>query len=258
MTNPRDHASHPHRVHAHAATDSAGTSWQARELSESGFERDTGVSDPALIAAIARADEDGEEAMMASVAAGRFLVAVVPHAVEIATDEHGLAHDPSVEMAMVSLTAPDGRRALPAFTGTAELAAWNPAARPVPVTADTLAEAAVSEGCDVLVLDLGQPHARELRSSHVWALAMQRPWLPPEKDPFVADAVGAAVAREEAVTASATYAASPPGTLGVELTLIPGLDRSAVEALVTRVGERLATDGEFRARIDGLAFRISG
>ena len=77
MTNPRDHASHPHRVHAHAATDSAGTSWQARELSESGFERDTGVSDPALIAAIARADEDGEEAMMASVAAGRFLVAVV-------------------------------------------------------------------------------------------------------------------------------------------------------------------------------------
>ena len=35
--------------------------------------------------------------------------------------------------------------------------------------------------------------------------------------------------------------------------------RGAVEEvreLVTRLGERLATDGELRARIDGLAFRL--
>ena len=87
---------------------------------------------------------------------------------------------------------------------------------------------------------------------------MQRPWLSPDRDPFVQAAIGAAVACEPEVTAYGTYAASPPGTLGVELTLIPGLDRTAVEALVTRVGERLATDGELRARIDGLAFRLAG
>ena len=34
------------------------------------------------------------------------------------------------------------------------------------------------------------------------------------------------------------------------------LDATKVQALATRLGERLATDGEFRARIDGLAFRL--
>lgn len=255
MTNPRDHATHPHRVEAHAATDSAGAPWQERILHPSGFEADTGQSDPALVAAMAGEDD---MVLMSAVASGRFLVAVVPHAQEIVTDERGLAHDPSVEMALVTLTAPDGRRAIPAFTGIAELAQWDPAARPVPVTADKLAQAAVSEGCEVIVLDLDQPHARELRPSQVWALAMDRPWSPPERDSFVDAAVGRVVAREGEVTAYRRYAADPPGTLGVELTLVPGLDRASVTALVTRIGEQLATDGEFRARIDGLAFRIAG
>ena len=40
------------------------------------------------------------------------------------------------------------------------------------------------------------------------------------------------------------------------LDLRPGLTPDAVRAVANRVGERLATDGELRARIDGLAFRI--
>ena len=46
------------------------------------------------------------------------------------------------------------------------------------------------------------------------------------------------------------------GVLVVELTLAPGLATDQVQALATRVGERLATDGELRARIDGLTFRL--
>ena len=45
--------------------------------------------------------------------------------------------------------------------------------------------------------------------------------------------------------------------LRIALTLRPGLDTAAVQAVATAVGERLATDGEIRARIDGLAFAIS-
>ncbi len=44
--------------------------------------------------------------------------------------------------------------------------------------------------------------------------------------------------------------------LGVVLHLRPGLDAEQVRGLASRVGERLATDGELRARVDGLAFRI--
>jgi hypothetical protein len=44
--------------------------------------------------------------------------------------------------------------------------------------------------------------------------------------------------------------------LGVVLDLRPGLSPEQVRGIATRVGERLATDGELRARIDGLAFRL--
>jgi len=42
----------------------------------------------------------------------------------------------------------------------------------------------------------------------------------------------------------------------IELELEPGLSAQDVQGIATRVGERLATDGELRARVDGLAFAI--
>ena len=47
-------------------------------------------------------------------------------------------------MAAMTLLAADGHRALPVFTSIAALAAWDPAARPVPVTAARAAQAAVT------------------------------------------------------------------------------------------------------------------
>ena len=46
------------------------------------------------------------------------------------------------------------------------------------------------------------------------------------------------------------------GVLAVTLELEQGLTAEEVQAIATRVGERLATDGELRARFDGLAFSI--
>jgi hypothetical protein len=40
------------------------------------------------------------------------------------------------------------------------------------------------------------------------------------------------------------------------LTLEPGLDAALVQAVATRIGERIATDGETRARIDALTFAL--
>ena len=38
--------------------------------------------------------------------------------------------------------------------------------------------------------------------------------------------------------------------------LAPGLTHDDVAAMATRIGERLATDGEFRARVDAVSFTI--
>jgi len=158
-------------------------------------------------------------------------------------------------MAMVTLTAPDGQRALPVFTGVDSLAAWDPQARPSPVTADRMAQAAITERCDVVIVDLAGPRMRTLRPSMVWALAQGRPWSSPATDPHVHTGVSRAVDDEREIAAY-TLSDAPEGVLVIELTLVPGLDAGHVQALATRVGERLATDGELRARIDGLTFRL--
>jgi hypothetical protein len=91
----------------------------------------------------------------------------------------------------------------------------------------------------------------------VWALAQQRDWLPAHLDPFVAQALIRATADEEDVIGCVGQdEPAKAGVLRVVLSLRPGLDAGQVQALATRIGERIATDGEARARIDGLSFTI--
>jgi len=213
--------------------DSAGVPWGGRELTGTGFDDDTGAADPALVAAL---EHPGDEpALMAAVAPARLLVPIVAEPVSV-EEVGGLVAEKQTDMAAVTLVAPDGQRALPVFTSLQTLQAWDPQARPVPVTASRAAQAAVSERCDVMVLDVAGPRTVVLRPSMVWALAQQRDWVPAHEDP----------------------AGQPEGrgVLAVTLELEPGLTAEQVQAIATRVGERLATDGELRARVDGLAFSI--
>ncbi|MDF2145911.1 SseB family protein [Knoellia sp. p5-6-4] len=235
--------------------DSAGVPWGGRELTGTGFDDDTGAADPALAAAL---EHPGDEAaLMGAVAPARLLVPIVAEPVSV-EEVGGLVAEKQTDMAAVTLVAPDGQRALPVFTSLETLQAWDPQARPVPVTASRAAQAAVSERCDVMVLDVAGPRTVVLRPSMVWALAQQRDWVPAHEDPVVERAVAAAVRPEESVRAHAVGAGLPQGrgVLAVTLELVPGLTAEQVQAVATRVGERLATDGELRARVDGLAFSI--
>jgi hypothetical protein len=225
-----------------------------RDLTGTGFDDDTGAADAALAAALGRPSD--EQALVAAVAVARLLVPVVAEPAEV-DDSGALAVEKQTDMAAVTLVAPDGTRALPVFTSMDSLAAWDRSARPVPVTAARAAQAAVSERCDVMVVDVGGPATVALRPSMVWALAQQRDWLPAHEDETVARAVAAAVRERPEVLGHELSAGEPgQGVLRVALELSPGLTAEQVQAVATAVGERLATDGEIRARIDGLAFAI--
>ena len=240
---------------ADVAADSAGKAWTGRALTSTGFDDDLGAADIDLLAALD--DPRGETVLMRAVADARLLVPIVAAPTEV-DDSGELMVERSTNMAMVTLTSPDGQRALPVFSSLAALSAWDASARPTPVTSSRAAQAAVSERCDVMLLDLGSGHQRVLRPSMVWALAQQRDWLPAHTDPFVAQALSRATAVEADVIHCVGEEGDPDGAgvLRVVLTLRPGLDSDQVQALATRVGEQIATDGEARARIDGLAFTI--
>ena len=243
---------------------SALPSRSGRVLTGTGFDNDTGAADPHLTAVLA--DGWDEVALLAAVAMARLLVPVVaapggsdPDELNASTHrDSGAGSARSTDMAVVTLTSPDGQRALPVFSSVTALNAWDPTARPSPVTSARAAQAAVAERCDVLLLDVGSEHPRVLRPSMVWALAQQREWLPAHTDPFVAQTLSRAIVDEADVIGCFGEEGDPAGAgiLRVVLSLRPGLDRAQVQALATRVAEQIATDGEARARIDGLAFAI--
>lgn len=282
--------------------DTAGVAWAGRTLTGTGSEDDRGAADEALRDALADPDQEGQ--LVAAVSQARLLVPVVavPGEAE-GRDGHptqgdgGLGSQVDSAMAVVTLTAPDGTRALPAFTSLERLQSWDPACRPVPVTAQRAARAAVQEGCQVIVLDPSGPQrpatggatgsatraatggttgsATEaatgsatgagavteqatdhvLRGSMVWALATGREWVPAHRDPQVAAAVAAAVGEEPRVLGH-DLTGSPGGGLGIVLTVAPGLGPTHLEALVARIGRRIAAEGQVRARIDAVDFRV--
>lgn len=258
-----DHGHHDHRHHDDHGrpADSAGQAWEGKSIPSHGFSGDTGEADPALLAALASAGAtpgpDAETHLLATVAGARWLVPVVAVAAEV-DDSGAHAVDTRSDMAAVTLTGPDGSRALPVFSSLAALADWDPTARPVPVRAAAAAQAAISEECQVLVVDVASPHATVLRPSMLWALAQERDWTPSHLDAHVAAAVEAAVRAEPDVTSHRLEAGEPAGAgvLRVVLGLRPGLDADRVGAVATRIGERIATDGETRARIDALTFAL--
>lgn len=228
--------------------------WTGRALTSTGFDGDMGEADVDLVAAFD--DPQEETVLMRAVAQARLLVPIV--AAPSGIDDSGeLMVETSTDMAVVTLTSPDGQRALPVFSSLAALSAWDAAARPSPVTSARAAQAAVYERCDVMLLDLGSGHECVLRPSMVWALAQQREWLPAHTDPFVTQALSRATA-DEADVIDCVCESDPAGAgiLRVVLRLRPGLDSAQVQALATRIGEQIATDGEAWARIDGLAFTI--
>lgn len=264
-------------------TDSAGTPWAGRYLSGTGYDDDQGGADPELAEALAEAHDrpsaEADARLAHAAAAARWLVPVV--AVRGDGDERGESHtsdtppsdsypsdsypsaqhpgDTRTDMAILTLVAPDGRRALPLFSSVDALAAWDPSARPVPVSAARAAQAALADGCQVAVVDLGSGHSTEIRRSMLWALAQDLEWTPAHFDPLVAQAVSEAVANEPDVVTHQLEEGEPLGcgVLRVVLGIRAGLSEELVEALATRIGEELSADEDFRARVEELTLSVA-
>ncbi|MFP5336691.1 MAG: SseB family protein [Actinomycetes bacterium] len=240
-------------------TDSAGVPWQGRSFTPSGFDGDDGSPDAALAAAVAvHAAGTGDLAdVVAALAAARLLVPVVAALGEGGTSpQTGLPVEKSADMAMVTLRGRDGRVALPVFSGVPALAAWDTAARPVPVDARRAALAAVAEGADVVVLDVAGPVTVVVPRPAVWAVAQGRAWTPSPRDPEVA----AAVARAADAVAGVDGVRCEPGEraeLRVVLAVRPGLDRVALSTLTAAVSGALAASEVVAERVDSLELSVT-
>jgi hypothetical protein len=236
------------------STDSAGVPWAGRTLTSQPFAADDGTADAALAAALAAGDA---EQVAAALLAARVFVPVVAVLGDgpAPVGPHGRPVDKSADMAVATLVAPDGRRALPVFSSAAALAGWDATARPVPAEGPRAALSAVQDGCTALLVDPGSARPVLLPRPALWALAQGRRWLPPERDPQVADAVDAALAGVAEV-ARARVDGRGDGDLTVELALRPGLDTAALSAVLDAVRAGLARSDLLAERVDALALTV--
>lgn len=262
-------------LRAGGAVDSAGQSWEGRDLTGEGnplhnFDNDNGLVDPQLEAALAAlvAGTGSEQQVHAALAEARIYIAVVAQLAEGGLGEHGFTEDKEADMALVTLTAPDGRKALPVFSSVDNLQAWHAEARPVAVYAPRAALSAVSEDAQMLVLDPGAEFTFVLRRPGMWALAQQRAWIPSYLNEDLAAVVSEQATSEDSLasihmapgqgvgTRTASGSSVPGGGPGPELrlefTFHPGIDEAGARECVSRIHARLAANQDFAEGVDSL------
>ena len=238
-------------------TDSAGVPWEGRHFEQGASSDDDGSAPEKLVEAIRRfrAADLGEDDVLDALRDSRLLIPLVAQLGADGLTEHG--HDKSQELSIVTVEGPDGRTVLPAFTSVAAMARWNPSARPVPATAGRVALAAASEDTDLVVLDPLSDTEYVIRRPALWALAQSRPWKPSYADTEVLSAFMDAAEAEPAVVAVQLAPGDPGSRLAgpeliVQLSLAPGLDQAALDALLARLQQRWAESAVIAERVDSL------
>lgn len=278
-------------------SDTAGQPWQGRELNGQyhQFDDDNGAANQELSLALAGLVEGSadEAAVVASLAHARVFVPIVATATVTGSVEDGGAHDhlhgdKESEMALVVVSAPDGRSALPVFSTVQNLTAWHPQARPVAVYAPRAALSAAAEDAQLLVLDPGSEITFVVRRPAMWALAQQRRWLPSYADlelhqeirsvllaldsADLEDRLGKQTTRESNLlgldilpgagirSAGTAGAVRSGGGSGPELRLVlllrPGLSADSLDAFVAAVQTTLARNEMFAQRVDSLEVSV--
>jgi hypothetical protein len=243
--------------------DSAGTPWEGRHFEQNDWEADDGAAPEKLIEAIRRfrSRDVGETEVVDALRESRLLVPLIAQLGEAGTNDHGLTIDKSQELSIVTVSGPDGRNVLPAFTSVEAMRSWNSLARPVPVAATRVALAAASESTDLVVLDPTSATEYVIRRPALWAIAQAEAWVPSYLDPTVDKAVTDAAATVSHVRRVSLEPGDPDARLAgpelvVRIALDPGLDAGALREVTAAVQQRLALDETISSRVDSLTLRL--
>jgi SseB protein N-terminal domain len=201
------------------------------------YRDDRGEADPAVAAALRdyAAGTGGERAVLTALAVSRLLVPVMAVLAGSGPADTGAAHpgpatgggEKASEMAIPSLVGHDGRLALVAFTCADSVQRWQPTARPVPVPARAVFQAAAAEAtaAAAVVVDVAGPVALTIEGARLAVLAAGCEVPEMYADPDVWDVVAAAagsvapgirvrLAPPPAGAAFTLELAPPPGTAG--------------------------------------------
>ena len=254
---------HAHLFGSSDHADSAGQPWRGRRFEANQAASDDGSADAALAAALTSfAEGHGtQSAVIEAFRGARMLVPLLAHAGDVGETSDGHLVDKSQELSITTVSAPDGRAVLPAFTSVQTLTAWNPGARPVPAAGPRVALAAASEQTQLIVIDPTSAGEFVMRRPAVMALATGGSWRPPWDDDDVAASFRESIADQEAALEVTLAAGDPTARLAgpeleVGLVLRPGLEADAVGEHVRRLSARWSQSQVIAERVDSMTLRL--
>ncbi len=238
--------------------DSAGVPWEGRQFEENSWAQDDG-SAPKQLADVLGAAIFNSVAFFNALKSARLLIPLVAELGESGVGAHGQQVDKSADLAIVAVSTPDGKTAIPTFSSVAEMNKWNPAARPVPVSAVKAALAAASEGHERIVIDPASS-AVALRRPALAALAQGFDWLPPHINPRVKELISIAAVTQPLITSVDLFDHDPTGRLEkaellIQLGMRPGITPDQLKALLEGFNQELQTQ-EFLSLVDSIAMKI--
>lgn len=260
---------HAHDGAAHgspdpAREDSAGVPWEGRAFRPNPAAGDDGSADPRLWEALTRfRDGIGDPvAVVDALREARVLVPLVAEKGDEGVGAHGLAVDKTQELSIVTVAAPDGRTVLPVFSSVDSMRRWDPQARPIPVAGTRAALAAAGEQTDLVVVDPASETEFVVRRPAVWAIAQSQPWEPAWASPEVYRGLQESIGQELAVIDLAVAPGDPQARLRgpeliVQLTLVDGLDRAELDAVLQRLARRWASDDRIAVLVDSLQVSLA-
>lgn len=260
------HGSPGHGSHDDASTnrgDSAGVPWEGRSFESNPHSTDDGSADPALLDALLRfrAGEGAQVEVVDAFRNARVLVPLIAEKGDEGVAPSGLAVDKTQELSIVTVAAPDGRRVQPVFSSVEAMQRWDATARPIPVDAMRAALAASAEDTDLIVLDPTSDTEFVFRRPAVWAIAQGLAWEPSFLSPEVFTALQESIAHELAVIDVAVAAGDPDARLRgpeliVILELVDGLEREVLDAVLSRLAQRWASDDRIAVLADSLTVKL--
>lgn len=261
-------------------TDTGGQPWEGRNLGEGTshthqFPGDDGRTDPALqkvLDAFAAGEVD-EVAVVEALRSVRIFAPVVAQLSQAEITEQGLVSDKESDMALVSIQAPDGRKALPVFTHVDALTSWHDLARPVAADMRKTALSAVEDENQLIVLNPGAPLTFVLRRPAFWAIAKGEEWVPSYRNPQVAEILSDLVTPLPGVVAvelapgAGVYSQTEDGRvlaggghgpeLKITLKLLPGLTQEQVNRTVATLQQGLAEHRYLAEQVDSVQISLT-
>ena len=240
-------------------TDTGGQPWKGRNLGEGTSQThqyygDDGLTNPDLARVLTsfEADEVDEAAVVEALSEVRIFAPIVAQLSQAHITHDGLVSDKEADMALVSLQAPDGRKALPVFTSVDALTQWHPQARPVAAS--------------------GQNLTFVVRRPAVWSLAQGKPWIPSYLNDEVLNELKRLISTQPALvdiqcdTGDGVQARTGTGKilrgggagpeLAIKLAVLPGLTREQLNMVIQDFQRSLASSDLMSQAVDSVQIKL--